>query len=280
MKAFITSLLAILCVALVIGGNMHWNNKIEETVKELPAAASEDNGEKKAPAKKAKDDSKKQDSQKKYNEDDKISSLLAYTANWPDEAARKFEKTLQNGERYKIVFAGSESVGAGENDWPALVQEKLIGTYGKSAFSFEVFSHSLSSNQFLDQGKEQELAEAGADMIILEPFTLNDNGILTIEMSEKNIDAIVEAVKAKNKDAVIILQPPHPLYNASYYGTQVTSLEAYANNHGMAFINHWEAWPERDSKDINDYLSEDRETPNEDGHKLWAEYVNQYLIAE
>lgn len=259
---------------------MHWNNKIEETVKEMPAAAAEDN--EKAPAKEAKGDGKKQDSGKKDSgeSEDKIAPLLAYSANWPSEAAKQFERALRNGETYKIVFAGSESVGKGEKDWPALVKEELVSTYGKSVFSFEVISHPLSSHQFLDDGKEQELAEADADLIILEPFTLNDNGVLNIETSEKNISKIVEAVKAKNKDTVIILQPPHPLYNASYYRNQVNSLEAYAHNRGMAFINHWEAWPELDSKDINDYLSEDRETPNAEGHKLWAEYVVDYLIAK
>lgn len=277
MKAFITSVLALLCAALVIGGNMHWNNKIEETVKEMPASAAEDN--EKAPAK-GDSDGKKQDSGKKDSEEDGIASLLAYTANWPDEAAKRFEQALRNGETFKIVFAGSESVGEGEKDWPALVQEELVSTYGKSVFSFEVISHPLSTHQFLDDGKEQELADAEADLIILEPFTLNDNGVLTIETSEKNIGTIVEAVKAKNKDTVIALQPPHPLYNASYYRNQVNSLEAYANNRGMAFINHWEAWPELDSKDIHDYLSEDRETPNAEGHKLWAEYVVDYLIAK
>lgn len=270
MKAFLTSVLAILCVALIIGGNMHWNNKIKENVKETPAAAAEDN--EKTPSKKGQEE--------KDSSADKTASLMAYTKNWPEEAASAFKDALENGEKFKIVFAGSESLGEGENSWPALVQEELIDTYGDDVFSFEVMSYPLSSNRFLDQGKEQELAQAGAHLIIFEPFTLNDNGVLTIEMSEKNIDKIVEAIHAVNKDTVFILQPPHPLYNASYYKNQVNSLEAYAHKHGISFINHWEAWPKLDSTDINDYLSEDRETPNEDGHKLWAEYVNQYLIAE
>lgn len=278
LRAFLATLLAVLCLAVLIGGHIHWNNKISEAVKQPAAEAVKDNK-----AKEAKNESENKEEAKKSDqnsEENQHADLLAYAANWPKEAVQGLEQALKEGRPYKIVFAGSESLGEGDDSWPVLVQKALADTYGNSVFSFEVLSYPFSTYQFLNAGKEKELAEKKADMIILEPFTLNDNGILTIELSEKNLDTIIEAVKSAKSDTVIILQPPHPLYNASYYQNQVSSLEAYAENRGLTFINHWEAWPPLDSKEINDYLTEDREAPNAKGHKVWADYLINYLIAK
>ena len=113
------------------------------------------------------------------------------------------------------------SLGGENGSWPQIVQKALADTYGKDVFSFEVLSYPYSTYQYLNAGKEKELAQSGADLIILEPFTLKDNGVLTIELSEKNLDKIINAVKSENKNTS---QPPHPLYNASYYRNQVSSL--------------------------------------------------------
>lgn len=276
LRAFLATILAILCIAVLVGGHIHWNNKISEAVKQPAAEAVKDNE-----AKESKKENKQESKKDEQNSDEeKHAALLAYAANWPEKAVQGLEQALKDGRPYKIVFAGSESLGTGDNSWPMLVQKALADTYGQSVFNFEVYSYPFSTYQYLNAGKEKELAEAKADMIFLEPFTLNDNGILPIEMSEKNLDTIIDAVQSAKGDTVIILQPPHPLYNASYYQNQVTSLEAYAENRGLTFINHWEAWPPLDSKEINDYLTEDREAPNAKGHKVWADYLIDYLIAK
>lgn len=279
MKAFITTVLAILCLAVIIGGNIHWNNQISDAVQSPSSEAVGDNGKSKDSTPNGKDKGKSDGTSDEKNGDE-YANILAYATNWPKEAVQGLERALKSGKPYKIVFAGSESLGGNDGGWPQIVQKKLADTYGESVFSFEVLSYPYSTYQYLNAGKEKELANSGADLIILEPFTLKDNGVLNIEMSEENLDKIIAAVKKANKNTVIILQPPHPLYNASYYHNQVSSLEVYAENHGFAFINHWEAWPALDSKEINDYLTEDRSAPNAKGHKLWADYLIDYLIAK
>ena len=50
------------------------------------------------------------------------------------------------------------------------------------------------------------------------------------------------------------IQPPHPLYQATYYPVQVEALAQYAEDNDIPYLNHWEAWPDQDSKEIKDYL--------------------------
>ena len=79
---------------------------------------------------------------------------------------------------------------------------------------------------------------------------------------------------------VVLIQPPHPLYQATYYPVQVEALEQYAEDNGIPYLNHWEAWPDQDSEEIKDYLSEDASEPSAKGHQVWAEYLIDYFIAK
>ena len=88
-----------------------------------PAAEAVKDNEAKESKKENKQESKKDE---QNSDEEKHAALLAYAANWPEKAVQGLEQALKDGRPYKIVFAGSESLGTGDNSWPMLVQKALL----------------------------------------------------------------------------------------------------------------------------------------------------------
>lgn len=267
MKPIYTMIMAVICIFILIAGNFYWNNKTAVTVeggemKDAVAEASE------KPIKKKADKEKKEES----NVD--VEKVKALAANWPENARNGLVASLDEGRPYHIVFAGSPALGEGEDSWPELVKKGMTETYGNSVFTFTTLIFDTNSNEFVEEGHIDDLAETGADLILLEPFTLKDNGVVEIEKSAENIEAIIAAVKEENEDTVVLLQPPHPISSSSWYPVQVEELGKFANANGYTFLNHWEAWPE----DTTGYLTESNDGPNEKGHEIWAKYLLEFFI--
>ena len=103
---------------------------------------------------------------------------------------------------------------------------------------------------------------------------------LEIDDSLENASAVIASVKESLPQTQVILQPPHPLYNANFYPKQVQELQQFAEANGIPYLNHWEAWPDQDSEEIKEYISEDASGPSAKGHQLWADYLIDYFIAK
>ena len=76
------------------------------------------------------------------------------------------------------------------------------------------------------------------------------------------------------------LQPANPLFQAKYYPLQVEALKNYADRNNITYLNHWDAWPDTQSEEIKKFLIGEPSTPNETGHKLWADFLVDYFISE
>ena len=142
------------------------------------------------------------------------------------------------------------------------------------------FSYDLTSIAFINEEKVTEVIEEQPDLILFEPFTLKDNGVVGIDDSLENVSAVIASVKESLPQTQVILQPPHPLYKANFYPTQVEELQQFAEDNDIPYLNHWEAWPDQDSEEIKEYISEDSSQPSAKGHQVWAEYLIDYFIAK
>ncbi len=117
-------------------------------------------------------------------------------------------------------------------------------------------------------------------MIILEPFILKNNGEVSVEHSLKHLKTIMDKVKSANPETTFILQPPHPLYNAKHYPNQVEDLKEYAAENNIPYLDHWTAWFDQTKEEFKEDLSKDNSQPSNKGHKVWAEYLIDYLISQ
>jgi hypothetical protein len=259
MKALFTALMALACAAVLVMGNLHWNEKT--------TIAVDSQQEKKEPLQPEAYDSTKAD------------KLLNLAENWPEQSQAALKKALQEGRPFNIVIAGSEILSTGDNSWSTILTKQLKQGYG-DAVNIAVKTYDLDSLSFQSQGKIEDITSEKPDLVLLEPFTLNDNGVVTIEDSLAAVTNIIVETRKTSPEAVFILQPPYPLYNATYYPIQVDELKKYAGSKGLTYIDHWSVWPDGSSEEIKDYLSEDLSVPNEKGIQLWADFVGDFLVKD
>lgn len=265
MKAFATTILGFACLGLLIFGNLHWQDKIkianDESEENVQTAKIEP----------------KEDSTEELGEYDQR-MINNYSANWSDKEKQNLQNAIAEKRPYKILIAGSSALGEGEDSWPSLFKEAMINTYGDNVISIVIRSYEENSEEFILANKQQEFIKEDADLILWEPFTLNDNGEVVIERSHENIMYIMNEVIEANSNTTIILQPPNPLHQAKFYPVQVSALKDFAEEHGFTYLDHWSSWPDPTSDQMLEYLNADEETPSKEGHRVWSDFLINYFI--
>lgn len=264
MKTVISIGSIILCLLVLVIGQIHWMEKTNVSAKQSEEkntlSVENDQGVSKVTS-------------------SEMDSILSYTKNWPAESVATLKANLEAGKPFKMAFLGSTSQGEGEESWPSIVTAALSDKFG-GHITVSTFSYDLTSSGFVQENKVTEVINEQPDLILFEPFTLKDNGVIATEDSLENTSTIIAKVKESLPNTVVMIQPPHPLYKATFYPAQVEELQKYAEDNGIPYLNHWEAWPDPTTEKIKPYLVEDSTQPSPEGHKLWADYLIKYFIAE
>lgn len=249
MKNFLSFFMIIAMIVTLVLGNIYWNNKTIHANVDKAAQPSE-----------------------KTSPDTK--ELLAYTANWPDESQKLYKEKLRKNEPFSILIAGSPAINGLANQ----LIKSMEDTYGDTV-QISTHAYDLTSTEFVNQEKQKELIEAQADLIVFEPLTLKDNGQVAIDDSHAHINTIIQDVTDANEQTTFVIQPPHPLYNATYYPLQVEALKQYTTDNDILYLDHWNSWPDQTSEEMKALLTEDNELPNKDGYKIWHTYLEDFFIA-
>jgi hypothetical protein len=266
MKTFFTTIFGILCVIVLFMGNIYWQGK---TAVSVGTTATEDNSSLKPKV-----------NEKDEGESNSTDQLLSFAKNWPVSARESFEQSLLDKQSFSIMIVGSEGIGNDASGWEQLVSDSLLETYGKQNIDVSIHTFDLTTANFIQESKDIELAEEAPDLVLFEPFTLNDNGNIEIVDSLEHIATFIEEAKMVNPNVAFVLQPPHPLYQAKFYPLQVEALKDYAEANGIAYLDHWTVWPDPETSEVKDYLLADQSAPNDKGHELWGKYINDYLISQ
>lgn len=139
-------------------------------------------------------------------------------------------------------------------------------------------TYAQTSADILAENKQLEFAAEKAQLVVIEPFLLNDNSKIKVEETLANVTKMIEDIKTGNPDTTFILQPSNPIYLPKYYSTQVEALKEYTAANNITYFDHWKAWPATDNPEIKDYLNGDQSAPNEKGYQVWARYLIEYFI--
>ncbi len=270
MKHLLIIVLAIGCGVILFLGNAHWNERTGLSTQKTELETKESGSNTEASKAEAPSNTSKIT----------LEEFEILSKNWPDAAKKQFELSLQKEAPFKIVLAGSEALGNDTNGWAQLTKAELEKAYGTDSLEVVIQTYNGTSMDFSAENKAKELAALKPDLILLEPLTLNDNGEVRIEDSHTHISNWIETVRAENPEAVFIIQPPHPIYQASYYPVQVEELKKYTETNEVPYLDHWTAWPDPQGEEILGYLSEEGDVPNKEGHLLWSKFVNEYLISK
>jgi hypothetical protein len=266
MKIFFTIILV--CATILITGGIHWkqqtaitsfSTKVNEKT-ESSQVESQSESQATAP----------------LNED-----IQTLASNWPKAAQTLLVEKIKNKQIFHIAFVGSQDLNKDENGWSAQLKERLLAAYGEDHIDVKILEYDdLTSLHFYEDDKISEVVAAKPDLLLFEPFTLNDNGKVTIEDNHDIISKTVQAVTDENEQASFILQPSHPIFGAQIYPEQVGKLKDFAKEQEIMYLNHWKAWPNSNDEKLNDYLNADQSAPNEKGSRLWADYLAETLISQ
>ncbi|MBO0961029.1 SGNH/GDSL hydrolase family protein [Neobacillus sp. MM2021_6] len=264
MKNFFTILLGLACAAVLIFGHSYWNKRIEAAPKKT--SSSLDN---------------QQMTSAQTSENDKVTGdLAAYTSNWPATAIDRFKQTQKEKKPFKVLFVGSPAIGSEKAGMYPKVKENLLETFGDKNVQVNLKTYNSTTTQLVTQNKQKEIAADKADLIILEPFILENNGVVLIDTTLNDIAKIIDEVQVKNPNTTFILQPSYPLYQAKIYPNQVAELQKWAEQNKIAYLDHWTAWPDSNTSAIKEFLNPDQSAPSDKGNQVWSDYILQYLISK
>ncbi|HAQ07200.1 MAG TPA: hypothetical protein DCR24_06640 [Bacillus bacterium] len=260
MKKFLVIMLTIACIFILLIGNHQWNEKVRVNSHSSTVLTEV----------KAKD----------HQQGEQTERMLDFAKNWPTDARNLFQVALDEGRPYEILIAGSPALGTEPGGWSSIVKTELEKVY-EDTVAVTIKEYDLTSQQVVEEKKHEELAAEKADLILLEPFILKDNGYVANERSADYWTEMIDSIKAKKTDTIVILQPANPLSNAKYYPLQVEGLKAYTEANRLPYLDHWSAWPKTEAE-MRDYieLTRDPSFPNEKGHQVWADYLIKYFISK
>lgn len=261
MRKFITTLLGIVSIGVILVGHSHWNKKIEAASIQAFAASSQ-----------------------LSNYENSLNSssstqeeLLTSASNWPSTAVVAFKKALKEKRTYKVLFVGSPAMGSETTGTFPVIKKKLIETFGKKNIQVGLKTFNSTSTKFISEHHQAEIAAEKADLIVLEPFILLNNGEVLPENTLKDIAMIMDDIRAENPDTTFILQPSYPLFQAKIYPNQVAVLKKFAEENKIAYLDHWAAWPDPNTNAFKEYLLPDGSAPSEKGYEVWSNYLNKYF---
>ncbi|MEK3888445.1 SGNH/GDSL hydrolase family protein [Bacillus sp. FSL K6-3431] len=265
MRTALTYLAIIACGIFLVSGYLYWkeqtNNAVGTNEKAGPVVSNKESDEKKTT---------------KTSADP---NLLLMTGNWPEKAQETFEEAIDVGRTYKVAIVGSAALGKDNNGWSDMLKEELVAIYGKNNLEISIFEYPVRSDQFIAEGYDEEVAAYKPDLILFEPFNLNDNGNLGTSENHENIMSVIKTLEKANEKAVVILQPPHPVVS-TIYPSQVDELKDFAEEQELVYLDHWPNWPDTDDETLNDYLMDPASAPNEKGHELWFKFLKEYFISD
>ncbi|OLS38873.1 hypothetical protein BTR22_04270 [Alkalihalophilus pseudofirmus] len=197
----------------------------------------------------------------------------------------------KNNQTISIAVIGSDAHAQGEifengqtiqiPSWPDLAEEELNELYGEETFDIQYLSgyKDLTTSEFYAGEALQQIEAMNPDIIVFEPFLLNDHSTVPLDKTMMNLSSIVSAIDAQI-GSYVILQPSHPLYKPQFYQEQVDALERFAQEEDLPYLNHWDAWPLTNDQEIGQYLVElpdGKFRPNKQGHTVWSEKIVDYF---
>lgn len=262
MRAVLT-LVVLFCIGAIIYGNFHWNDKLGSAV-DREAANALKGRTATAPV--------VVENMEETNE--------GSFDNLPIEASEFLKKKINDGGVVELVIIGSEVNELADKNWAKLFKEELESTYnGLFNITVNSVTGEVTTVDVVNEDLHLNNITTVPDIVILEPFLLDSNGLIRIEHSLENISIMIEDLKDLNPDLFLFLQPGQPLRNAIYYPLDVEELELWSKEEGYTYINHWENWP-KESEELSDYIKTEDIQPNEKGHKVWAEYLINYFTGK
>ncbi|WP_257350219.1 SGNH/GDSL hydrolase family protein [Pseudalkalibacillus decolorationis] len=258
MKKLLYILIVTLSIGSIIFGHFYWKAKISDNhLSSIASAENTSNTTENVAEKKSKESKKKP-----TKNGSKQPNYKELTGNMTSELQNLILQKIDAGEPIKLAIIGSGAQTKGSTPWPSLFKERLNQAYGTEVFDIVPTSFGDGwSIEIIYGDKFNSVVETSPDIVLLEPFLLNDNADINIDDTLASIRYMNNRFLEQNGEMVLLLQPPHPVFEPSLYLSQVESLKEFAKEKGHIYLNHWEDWPDSDNAEIKNYLLTDGSGP-------------------
>jgi hypothetical protein len=256
LKVAINVVVVMICGAVLYTGHQHWKEKVaahKQNIEVLTAQA----------------------------EDKLERDIRIYTKGLSPFLEATINKAHDTKQPIDLVIVESGSETAKGPGWAVRLKDNLEKTYGKEIFNVNVQSYKgMTTTDMIAQNLTGKLSSFQPDMLLFEVPMIQDNGIVGIQNTFRNLNALLDGMKKSNPNMVLMLMPPNPLYQAEVYPREVAGLQKFARTKDIYYLDHWKSWPDSNSPELLNYLEKDRRFPNEKGQELWAQIVTRTFVNE
>lgn len=248
------------CLAVVVAGKFHWDDKLEQTSETVSAEVHSETGS-----------TKQSEGPNEIPVSNKEFKNLV--TNFPENLQ---EKIMSSNEPITVAVVGSESIGTSKEGLKPNIEKGLEDSYWSGAFTVKQFTfNEATTKSIVEEELYDNVIDVKPDIVLLEAFTLNDNGVVVIDDGHQNLSTFMSELKDAIPGVSIMLMPSNPIADPGYYALQISALKKYAEANDLVYLDHWKDWPAVDSEEIENYLVDSR--PNEQGFEVWGNFIVNYL---
>ncbi|XKH50439.1 hypothetical protein LG275_12645 [Chryseomicrobium palamuruense] len=265
-KGLFILIFSAVCGLLIVFSYLAWKDQIDSIAR--PVERVEANSEETEQTEEVEESNESSENSTVLDE-----SFTSALVNMDDSVRAVFEARQSAGETIQLLVLASDLVDMGSPSMSDLFIDQMTSTYGDSV---EITKQTFNENSITITQQQLIDYDGDFDVVLLEPFTLKNNGEVDIDTEHSHITSIVGEFKNRVEDVAVVFTPPNPIYNASYYPVQVEALLSFLNEQDYPVIEHWDNWPDPKDELIKDYLDENSR-PNSQGAAAWAQAVNTYF---
>lgn len=269
-------LAALICLVLLAFSYMQWKNKIASHYSESSTTINDSNlSDKKTKKDKSKNDHQK--AKKKESEDE--FSLETLLANADESVKDVFQKRIEQDEAVNMLILGSNELEYGDPGVGERVENALKKHFDTNIETTVTTYEGDIANLMNYNLSEYVNFNNAYDVILLEPFTLRNNGVVGIDDEHEYINNLIGQFTSVVEDAVVVLHPTQPIYQADNYPLRVDALKQFANDNDYIYLDHWTEWTDYNEEAFQELVDGDNH-PNNEGANIWATSIIDYFIAD
>ncbi len=260
----------VLFITSMVSGKLYWDKKVQNiTGKTMEMRTKQVTG------------TEGQIKTKEKVKNENVSLNEKYARKLPDTVKGKLKEAAKENRAINLVIVGDQASSRESGTWTEKFITSLGTAYGKGIWNVTVKEFKDESTEELISNKRyKDIIKENPDVLLFEPPFITDNNKIGNGNSVKNTKDFIQLISDNEKDVVVLLQPPNPVYNAKNYPKAIEALKQFAEQSGYTYLDHWDAWPNATTKEILPYLQEDFGFPSKQGHEIWAEYITNYFIAD
>jgi lysophospholipase L1-like esterase len=276
MRKYGLIIIALICISVLVLGHQHWKNVSEATGVEAREAAA-----KVKEKEKEEREALIQSLKPKNNKQQPLIDYLHY-------------KSLTQ-DRVIVSLVGSNgTTGTGasnsSNSWAGRLEKSLRADRDElETLSFINHGHEGYSTEDLLEGKKIEaVIQDDPDLVIFDNSLINNHyQSLSLEQTKKDLESIMTKLQKELPNAKILIISPNPVANGKTensiglnYLDYIHASEQVIKTNEWKYMNSKEAI-EKKLKEKNmrlaDILTNDNIHPNNQGHYIWFEVMQEYF---